>query len=94
MRLYTEEQVRATWNTAFMEGMSIDSEIYEPVFFEDHLNALTPIEIPSDEEIDRMWPLYYTEFRNGLNEGAKQMRNKIKEIATTFSRFFLSFFNH
>lgn len=51
MKLYTEEQVMATWNAAFMEGMSIDSEIYEPVFFENHLNTLTPIELPSDEEI-------------------------------------------
>ena len=48
MKLYTEEQVMATWNAAFMEGMSIDSEIYEPVFFEDHLNTLTPIQLPSD----------------------------------------------
>jgi len=79
MKLYTQEQVRATWNTAFMEGMSIDSEIYEPIFFEDYLNSLPPIELPSDEEI---WNEADKEESNSKHyafmRGAKWMRNKIQ----------------
>ena len=67
MKLYTEEQVR---DFIDRNGCIVESDLDE--------KQLTPIELPSDEEIDRMWPLYYTEFGNGLNEGAKQMRDKIQ----------------
>jgi hypothetical protein len=84
IKLYTEEQVREAWNTAFMQGMSIDSEIYEPVFFEDFLKELTPIELPSDEEIDEYVKStgYYGhcthEYHEGIEEGAKWMRDLIQ----------------
>ena len=68
MKLYTEEQVKRTMKLA-RETYASEGQL---------LLSFEPIELPSDEEIDRMWPLYYTEFGNGLNEGAKQMRDKIK----------------
>ena len=54
MKLYTEEQLRKTWNEGFRQGMSIDDENYEPVFFEHYLKFLIPIELPSDEEIEEI----------------------------------------
>lgn len=70
MKLYTEEEVRKAIRDAYWCCSKLEVEC---VF-----DKLTPIKLPSDEEIDKMWPLYYTEFGNGLNEGAKQMRDKIQ----------------
>lgn len=79
MKLYTEEQVRATWNAAFMEGMSIDSEIYEPIFFEDYLNSLPPIELPSDEEIKKQFDVdEFDPYDLAYLGGAIRMRNLIQ----------------
>ncbi len=86
IKLYTEEQVREAWNTAFMQGMSIDSEIYEPVFFEDFLKKLTPIQLPNDEEIreERLLQFPDSEYANRANDrlafycGAKFVINKIQ----------------
>lgn len=77
IKLYTEEQVREAWNTAFMQGMSIDSEIYEPVFFEDFLKELTPIELPTDEEIDTA-SLMISKDRKEFLMGAKYIIDKIQ----------------
>lgn len=72
MKLYTEEHLKIFYHLGKIDGF---------VGRQDDVNELIKkypsIELPSDEEIDKMWPLYYTEFGNGLNEGAKQMRDKI-----------------
>ena len=84
MKLYTEEQLRKTWNEGFRQGMSIDDENYEPVFFEHYLKFLIPIELPSDEEIDEYVKStgYYGhcthEYHEGIQEGAKYVINKIQ----------------
>ena len=68
MKLYTEEQVLKFINDNFDEGCS-------------SINLLTPIELPSDEEIDK-----FASF-NGIistsrdfQRGAKWMRDKIINI--------------
>jgi hypothetical protein len=73
-KLYTEEEVRKLLNEILMLSSSVD----------DAINSLTPIELPTDEEIDTYVEStgYYghctTEYREGIEEGAKWMRNKIK----------------
>ena len=78
MKLYTEEQLRKTWNEGFRQGMSIDDENYEPVFFEHYLKFLIPIELPSDEEIER--EARDENIYNNLQfrKGAKYVINKIQ----------------
>ena len=69
MKLYTEEQVRSLLNK-----MDI---IYS-------LEDLTPIEIPSDEEIEEASPyvpsnpkIDYLSHQKGFEEGAKWMKEQI-----------------
>lgn len=76
MKLYTEEQLRKTWNEGFRQGMSIDDENYEPVFFEHYLKFLIPIELPSDEEI---WEDEDADKEHyAFIRGAQWMRDKIQ----------------
>lgn len=75
MTLYTEEQVR------FMLGVSENINMYENILtFEDILKTQTPIELPSDEEIEEM----SLEEVDGdfspaeeFQRGAKWMRSKL-----------------
>jgi len=69
MKLYTEEEIRKFFTEKYDEGLSIDELI----------EILTPIEIPSDEEIDKEieWldnPLERLNFKAGI----KWMRDKIR----------------
>jgi hypothetical protein len=52
VKLYTEEQVMKTWNTAFIEALQIDNDDYKAKYYDDFIKELTPIELPSDEEIE------------------------------------------
>ena len=85
MKLYTEEQVRK------MLEVCIDSDLYEHILtFEDILKTETPIELPSDEEIEcakkNAWStyeykegnLYSTTFNGGFELGAKFVIDKIQ----------------
>jgi hypothetical protein len=82
MRVYTEEQVRK------MLEICIDSDLYEHILtFEDILKTETPIELPSDEEIEKeSFDLYANHNTYSLNVrqykafkgGAKWMRDKIQ----------------
>ena len=77
MKLYTEEQLMKTWNTAFTEALKLDEEDYMPTFYGEFIKQLTPIELPSDEEIDnyaRQSGLVHT----FVERGAKWMRDKIQ----------------
>ena len=76
-KLYTEEQLRKAWNTAYVDALALDNEDYKPIFYDDFIASLTPIELPTDEEIKRnsmLWG-YAGEF---YYKGAKWMRDKIK----------------
>ena len=72
-KLYTREQMI----DAFSYGKTL-----EPFdCFDDFIESLTPIELPSDEEIENlggsgMHPAYI----GGVKEGAKWMRDKIKGV--------------
>lgn len=75
-KLFTREQMIE----AFRYGKTL-----EPFdCFDDFINSLTPIELPSDEEIDVYVKStgYYghctPEYHEGIEEGAKWMRDKIK----------------
>ena len=81
MKLYTEEQVRE----AFINGIRYASSIHLASFSEQYkyidkiIDLLTPIELPSDEEIGE--ELKYLsenwEIRQALEHGAKWMKEQI-----------------
>jgi hypothetical protein len=87
MKLYTEEQLMKTWNTAFSEALKLDEEDYMPTFYGEFINGLTPIELPSDEEIWEEGKLVFSEKGKTIythyntvpswSDGAKWMRDKI-----------------
>ena len=78
-KLYTEEQVRIMLGKARMHKMD-DTEM----FTDDYLiEQQTPIQLPTDEEIDKANGYAYYGKPNGgkylaFNDGAKWMRDKIK----------------
>lgn len=39
---YTKEDLKKTWNAAYIDAMSIDEETYKPLFFEDFIQSLQP----------------------------------------------------
>jgi hypothetical protein len=66
MKLYTEEEIRKFFTEKYDEGLSIDELI----------EILTPIEIPSDEEVGKK---AFDDFCDGqFIDGAKWMRDKIQ----------------
>jgi hypothetical protein len=74
MKLYTEEQVIKLTKAAFTAGQNHNSFI-----FWEELKNITPIEMPSDEEIEeRIGFEYPATYQNAFKEGAKWMRNKIQ----------------
>lgn len=83
-KLYTEEQVRKAWNTAYVDALALDNEDYKPIFYDDFIASLTPIQLPTDEEIennaysDRQVDYWEHEQQIGFERGAKWMRDKIK----------------
>lgn len=80
MKLYTEEQLRKTWNEGFRQGMSIDDETYEPVFFEHYLKFLIPIEVPTIKEIQKEADMFYHLESNNRTfvQGARLVLDKIQ----------------
>ena len=81
MKLYTEEQVIELTKASFTAGRNHNSFI-----FWEELKNITPIELPSDEEIHKSSPHQIGDsnnswdigFHNGWKQGAKWMRDKIK----------------
>jgi hypothetical protein len=68
MKLYTEEQVKA---------MLINTDNFTPLQIDHFMNEITPIELPSDEEIvDKAFEVKYT--NTLFSDGAKWMRDKIQ----------------
>ena len=68
MKLYTEEEIRKFFTEKYDEGLSIDELI----------EILTPIELPSDEEIEKIYEGRIGVIRYAFIRGAKWMRNKIQ----------------
>ena len=65
MKLYTEEEVK---RAMYLAHCNTEEEV---------LAGLTPIELPSDEEIHKQ-AINYSGFDNEFNAGAKWMRDKIQ----------------
>ena len=87
MKLYTEEQVRNALKDAMLRGMRKPSK-YEFIV-ESMMNDLTPIELPSDEEVEQYLKSFpYTkhlddgQYNDGKIAGAELaiqwFRNKIQ----------------
>ena len=77
MKLYTEEQVHSAMLLALSRrGIYIPNKHYQ-----DLIDLLTPIELPSDEEIEEMGKdvIVYNDTKRGwFIEGLKFMRDKIQ----------------
>ena len=84
MKLYTEEQIKKVIKDSFLEGIERNTnyELVKKSIFD----SLTPIELPSDEEIreERLLQFPDTEYTNRANDrlafycGAKFVINKIQ----------------
>ena len=81
MKLYTEEQVRQ----AMSKKLEFPNDDIENFYSDDEIiESLTPIELPSDEEIKEAAPYvpqdshdYYYGEREGFKDGAKWMKQQI-----------------
>ena len=83
MKLYTEEQVRKAINDGSLYSY-INGDFEFKNSEDDIVNSLTPIELPSDEEIEQHAEENTAEsngtleFERGFKRGAKWMRDKIQ----------------
>jgi hypothetical protein len=75
MKLYTEEQVIEMTKAACTAGNNNDAFIFWEVY-----KNITPIELPSDEEIGKEASVrhYGTNFKHVFASGAEWMRDKIQ----------------
>ena len=78
MKLYTEEQVRVVYNLGFSDANNNFGRKEDET-----INFLTPIELPSDEEIEKKvneisWihPYYQKGFFNGIKWMKEQILNQ------------------
>ena len=79
MKLYTEQQLETAIMTAYIA--TLDKPIEIEVVYYMLMNELTPIELPSDEEIEEMGKdvIVYNDTKRGwFVEGLKFMRDKIQ----------------
>ena len=77
MKLYTEEQVLK------MLEVCRDTDLYEHILtFEDILKTETPIELPSDEEIEEKLNVAYG---NGYEQGEMDFYKKMKSKGKLYS---------
>jgi len=60
-KLYTEEQLRKAWNTAYVDALALDNEDYKPIFYDDFIASLTSIQLPTmqKEEIKMIIEHYH-----------------------------------
>lgn len=75
MKLYSEDQVKK------MLEVCRDTDLYEHILtFEDILKTETPIELPSDEEINEEADSFCAleSYNQTFTRGAKWMRDKIQ----------------
>ena len=80
MKLYTEEQVRKAINDGSLYSY-INGDFEFKNSEDDIINALIPIELPSDEEVQNMgkYVIVYNDTKRGwFVEGLRFMRDKIQ----------------
>jgi len=76
MKLYTEEQIlNAYYNGWHYRSVSfVNGEVGKFQFYRDvFINSLTPIELPSDEEIDEVADIVYG-FNNSFETNVKEYK--------------------
>jgi hypothetical protein len=81
MKLYTEEQLINTAD-AIRDYLKNYPEKFHESMIKKHLMNLTPIELPTDEEIEESAGKIYDAFGGcsvSVERGAKWMRDKIQE---------------
>ena len=72
MKLYTEEQVVNALNRVFIESITIED-------VNEVMRSLTPIELPSDEELKKQFDVHeFDPYDLAYLGGAIWMRNKIQ----------------
>lgn len=75
MKLYTEEQIKEIYFSGFnkkYKEINID-------FVQNCIDSLTPIELPTDEEIEeRVGQYHYEMHKYGFRDGAKWIKEKLK----------------
>ena len=74
MKLYTEEQIRRAMAHSYLNGVERPAD-YLPIE-ESILNKLTPIELPSDEDIQNLIGFACKTPNTAIN-GAKWMKEQI-----------------
>ena len=76
MKLYTEEQVRVVYNLGFSDANNNFGRKEDET-----INFFTPIELPSDEEINEMSIKIFVhsipDYEEGFIDGAKWMKEQI-----------------
>ena len=77
MKLYTEEQLLNTIKSFQYYLEHYDKGVF-PSVMEKHLKALTPIELPTDEEIEEYFKFGYGGDGGSAVYGAKWLLDKIK----------------
>ena len=89
MRLYTEEQIKQAIELARVNSFGSDFMRWITNSESDIIDKLTPIELPSDEEIEeeaesiskgyKALGLYNEDYYEGFTEGVKWVINRIKQ---------------
>ena len=75
MKLYTEEQViDFTMNMIHQYEFGNKKIWWDKELLKESIQYVTPIELPSDEEIERVAPIIN---RNGFIQGAKWIQDKL-----------------
>lgn len=78
MKLYTEEQVRESFKSGFRLAMETDGGLKEGQ--EEYINSLTPIELPSDEEIKKESHNYFMRGQLGFEAAADTERAFLRGV--------------
>jgi hypothetical protein len=83
MKLYTEEQIKDAFIKGVLKGMA-GSTLSTYELFEMYISELTPIELPSDEDISTQASNrhYGTNFKHVYASGAKWMKEQIIGLET------------
>ena len=72
MKLYTEEQVRQAYNLGFVDGYDVEEKCENSA-----ISLLTPIELPSDDEIEEDMKGQSGEYACGWEDAFKWMKEQI-----------------
>ena len=77
MKIYTEEQVKDAFIKGILKGMA-GSTLSTYELFEMYISEVTPIELPSDEDIEEQsLEIPFRSSRIGFKKGAKWIKEQI-----------------